>query len=210
MTWMLTATGKAFSLGRPHAGDVTITDISHHLALINRFNGATRRPYSVAEHSLFVAEIAEREFALRDPFAVMAALMHDAHEAYLGDIIAPAKAHIACDVFESSLARIVQDRYGLRVATAAHRDVIRRADLIALATERRDLMPSHPEPWPVLRDVRPVEWIHLDDRDGRNWTDWRSAFAERFHALNLARAHVMASGRGNTKATAEYLGLDEC
>lgn len=89
MTWMLTAGGRAFDLGRPRADDITVTDIAHHLALINRFNGATLRPYSVAEHSLFVAEIAERELGLRDPFGLMAALLHDAHEAYLGDMTYP-------------------------------------------------------------------------------------------------------------------------
>lgn len=210
MTWMLTASGRAFDLGRPRAEDITVTDIAHHLALINRFNGATLRPYSVAEHSLFVAEIAERELGLRDPFGVLAALLHDAHEAYLGDIIQPVRAHVQCSVLEHSLERAVRERYGLVTAAAAYRDAIRRADLIALATERRDLMPPHAGTWEILRDVQPVEWIDLDDRDGMDWTDWRSAFSARFAELNMARVELMRAGGADGARAAQWLGADAC
>lgn len=58
--------------------DICIEDIAHHLACINRFNGAAKYPISVAQHSVWVAR-------LSGPFG-MEGLLHDAAEAYLGDI----------------------------------------------------------------------------------------------------------------------------
>jgi hypothetical protein len=193
MTWMLTATGTAFELGRPRKDAVQLDDIAHHLALINRFNGATPRPYSVAEHSLLVAEIFERQLGMTNPVARLAALLHDAHEAYLGDLISPVKGHLGQEsrVLEASLERAVQERYGLRTAAAAYRQQIRDADLIALATERRDLMPPHPGHWPVLDGIEPVEWINLNDQAQFTWQDWRRTFTDLFNELNYARAVQM-------------------
>jgi hypothetical protein len=195
MTWMLTATATAFELGRPRAGDVKLDDIAHHLSLINRFNGATSRPYSVAEHSLLVAEIFERHLGMHNPVARMAALMHDAHEAYLGDLISPVKRHLGeeCRVLEASLERAVQERYGLRTAAAAYRQQIRDADLIALATERRDLMPPTHRPWAALDGIEPVEWINLNDQAQFTWQDWRRTFTDLFNELNFARALQMGA-----------------
>lgn len=59
--------------------DVRIEDIAHHLALINRFNGGTPKPISVAQHSVLVSRLLPDEHAL-------AGLLHDASEAYLGDV----------------------------------------------------------------------------------------------------------------------------
>jgi 5'-deoxynucleotidase YfbR-like HD superfamily hydrolase len=193
MTWMLTATGTAFELGRPRADDVQLADIAHQLALINRFNGATTRPYSVAEHSLLVAEIFERHLGMNNPVARLAALMHDAHECYLGDITTPVKRHLGsgCQVLEASLERAVQDRYGLRTAAAAYRQQIRDADLIARATERRDLMPPTHRHWPELDGIEPVEWINLNDQAKFTWQDWRRTFTDLFNELNFARALQM-------------------
>lgn len=193
MTWMLTATATAFELGRPRAGEVQLADIAHQLALINRFNGATTRPYSVAEHSLLVAEIFERQLGMANPAARLAALMHDAHECYLGDITSPVKRHLGeeCRVLEASLERAVQERYGLRTAAAAYRRQIRDADLIALATERRDLMPPHPGHWPGLDGVEPADWVNLNDQARFTWQDWRQTFTELFNELNYARALSM-------------------
>lgn len=58
--------------------DIDIRDIAHALACINRFNGHARQPISVAQHSVFVSELC--------PSARLQALLHDASEAYLGDV----------------------------------------------------------------------------------------------------------------------------
>jgi hypothetical protein len=201
MTWSLTFSASRFDLGRPKADDVNLTDISHHLSVINRFSGATIRPYSVAEHSLLVADIAELE--LRLPRAgVLAALMHDAHEAYLGDITWPVKQMLGerLQVLEASLERAVQMRYGLRTWAHTYREQIRSADRRALATERRDLMPAHEDPWSVLIGIEPVSWVDLtsSERCDRTWQEWRTAFVDRFAELNFGRVteHVERHGAG--------------
>ena len=75
MTWMLTATGATVDLRWMAAEDISILDIAHHLAQINRYTGACSRPYSVAEHSLLVCEIMERELGVSSPHALLAGLM---------------------------------------------------------------------------------------------------------------------------------------
>jgi len=97
MSWMITASGAEYHFtgykactenGRP----VRIEDIAHQLSMINRFCGATKRPYSVAEHSLFVSELLQRDG--RSAIAQLAGLMHDAHETYTNDVSSPAKEAI--------------------------------------------------------------------------------------------------------------------
>lgn len=205
MTWMITATGREYhysgamahtDVGRP----VHIDDIAHQLALINRFHGATSRPYSVAEHSLLVADIARREGAT--PIAQLAALMHDAHEAYTQDLASPAKAAVNLGgmghtapwaAFEHEHAGEVMCAFGLLTAAQAHRHDIRRWDLIALATERRDLTawdPARHQPWAVLGDgtpqaVQPLADVDLINRDrcSNAWFDWSTLFANTYHAM---------------------------
>jgi len=73
--------------------DINIKEISHNIARICRFAGGVNRVnfYSVAEHSVIVARAAQEIFPFASPSVYMAALLHDAHEAYIGDIILPVK-----------------------------------------------------------------------------------------------------------------------
>ena len=83
--YMHTYTGKKYFPCDPRPEEVCIEDIAHHLSLQNRFAGATTRGISVAEHSLFCSYIPD------DPRDQLDALMHDAAEAYLQDMIRPLK-----------------------------------------------------------------------------------------------------------------------
>lgn len=211
MSWMITASGREYHFtgamaatdaGRP----VGLQDIAHQLALINRFHGATHRPYSVAEHSLLVAEIGRRAGAA--PIAQLAALMHDAHETYTNDLASPAKRAVnlegmtfhgsraAWSSFEREHANAVMRAFGLVTAYQAHRADIQRWDLIAMATERRDLTAWNAErhaPWAVLRDgqadaIEPADWIDLNhyEHADQPWQYWRDAFVVAFAALKTA------------------------
>jgi uncharacterized protein len=197
MNWMLTAHGRPFNLGSPRADEIWLEDIAHQLAMINRFNGATTRPYSVAEHCILVSQILETELGVTDPHAQLAALMHDAHEIYFGDVISPVKHYMGegAQVLEWSLMAKVQERYGLKTANRAHHDEIRRADLIALATERRDLMHPLAPPFPVLAGIDPVGWADLTSpsRATQTWQQWRAAFTARFTELNTRRAQLIGA-----------------
>jgi len=186
MTWMLTATGTTVDLRNPQAATISTLDIAHSLALTNRFTGHTLRPYSVAEHSLLVEEIMSREFGPMPPAALLAALVHDAHEAYLGDISTPLKQALpswALEDVESRLWMAVQHHFHTRAASRDYASIIKRCDLMALAMERRDLLPPGGAPWPLLEGVEACTWVTLQQRAGMDWTDWRQAFIDRVASL---------------------------
>jgi hypothetical protein len=74
-----TFTGKRLNLNSVRPDDIDIRDIAHHLAQINRFNGSAREPVSVAQHSVYVSYLVPDKDRLQG-------LLHDASEAYLGDV----------------------------------------------------------------------------------------------------------------------------
>jgi len=90
MSFMQTYTGRRIVLERFSEADVVPLDIAHALANKCRFNGHTSSFYSVAEHSVHVATVVKREW----PENAKAALLHDAAEAYTGDIIRPIKGDV--------------------------------------------------------------------------------------------------------------------
>lgn len=88
--YMETVSGRRFDPMSMGVDDIDIKDIAHALALQNRYNGHTAGPISVARHSLWVAgEVAV--LTMNDTESMFIGLMHDASEAYLGDIIRPLK-----------------------------------------------------------------------------------------------------------------------
>lgn len=192
--WMLTASGGEYHLTGAQVllpGNAPrIDDIAHALATINRFNGHTTRPYSVAEHSLLVADIAASRGASRA--VQLACLLHDAHEAYVGDMHSPAKwaLGVAWIGFEAPHLANVRAALGIKTISAAARAEIKRCDLIALATERRDLTRFDPAahlPWPILdtpgAEVLPSTEYNLKAtaRATMEWKEWRDAFLA-YHA----------------------------
>lgn len=190
MTWMLTAGGRMMDLRYPRHTEVHIEDVAHHLAQINRYTGAARRPYSVAEHSLLVVEICDRLMPRMDAPALLAALLHDGHEAYTNDLSTPAKREVeGWPQFEHRMERTVRSAFALHSAAFDHRDAIKAADLIALATERAQLLPHHPMQWEVLMHVQPVNWVDLmaPERLAMTWSDWAAQFSDRFAELDFAR-----------------------
>src|SRR5262245_19776822 len=90
--WIHTADNKRFSLTDPQPDQISIRTIAKALSQINRFTGHTRWPYSVAQHSVLVLRLFEdlHPFAMRSK--KVAALFHDAAEAYCGDIASPLKS----------------------------------------------------------------------------------------------------------------------
>lgn len=205
---MLTATGREHFLGGPCAaiGNAPeLEDIAHHLAQINRFTGAASRPYSVAEHSMLVERIGAERGA--SPILRLALLMHDAHEAYTNDLASPSKhaVGIAWTAFESVHAANVRHHFGLRTTFASRRAEIKACDLIALATERRDLTawrPGDHRPWPVLdqpgAEILPHQ-ARLDPNEPPfSWRMMRDMFISRYLAL---RALVDATNTAQKVAT---------
>jgi hypothetical protein len=105
--WMQTATGKAFWPLDPRPEEVDIVDIASALSKICRYGGHCERFYSVAEHSVHVAYAVAPQLRLK-------ALLHDAPEAYLGDVIRPLKRFlINYDKYEQRVADAIATHFGL-------------------------------------------------------------------------------------------------
>lgn len=140
--WIQTYTGKRFCLDpidQPVPDEIDIEDIAHALAHLCRWTGHTRGFYSVAQHSVLVSEIVP-------PSLVLEGLLHDAAEAYLGDVSRPLKALVPeYRALEARLEHAIAVRFGLRFPWP---DAVKEADARVLITERRDL----------LRNTKETEW----------------------------------------------------
>lgn len=179
MSFLITASGRRYEFANPGA-NVHLPDIAHHLARQARFCGATKRPYSVAEHSVLVSEIAEVELGL-PPIVCLAALLHDAHEAYFSDVPTPIKDLVpGLRDEEDRIQAGVLQALNVFESYTRYYNAIKRCDLIALATERRDLMVEDGSHWPCLTGIEPYAHARLDQREGMDWDDWRQDFIDRF------------------------------
>jgi 5'-deoxynucleotidase YfbR-like HD superfamily hydrolase len=144
MSWILTNSGRQLNLLNPTAAMVTPHDIAHALSQLCRFNGHTRTHYSVAQHSMIVCNLVPK----RDQ---LPALLHDATEAYLGDMTRPLKALLPeYREIEQRVWYAICERFNIDPILP---ESVIRADLVVLATERRDLMPFHPDNWDCLKGV---------------------------------------------------------
>jgi len=115
--WQRMLSGRRLDLLDPTPVDIEIEDIAHGLAFVARWNGQTRGdwPYSVAEHSLLVEEIAGRAQPRWGSKWRLAALLHDAPEYVIGDMISPVKSAVGPGYGELDLrlTAAVHLRFGL-------------------------------------------------------------------------------------------------
>jgi 5'-deoxynucleotidase YfbR-like HD superfamily hydrolase len=115
--WQRMISGRRLDLLDPSPFDVEIEDIAHGLARVARWNGQTHgdHAFSVAEHSVVVLEIIDRLYPGLDPRWRLAALLHDAAEYVIGDMISPFKAALGVDyrAFEDRLETAIHLRFGL-------------------------------------------------------------------------------------------------
>ena len=128
--------GRRLDLLDPTPVDIEIEDIAHGLAFVARWNGQTLGdwPYSVAEHSLLVETLYARLEPKSEPKWRLAALLHDAPEYVIGDMISPVKATVGPGYGEmdARLAVAVHVRFGLpAVIPAKVKKTIKRADRIS-------------------------------------------------------------------------------
>jgi hypothetical protein len=127
--------GRRLDLLDPSPLDVEIEDIAHGLARVARWNGQTlgAHAFSVAQHSLVVEDICRKLAPEWDKKRRLMALLHDAPEYVIGDMISPFKAALGLDykAFEAKLESAIHLRFGLLAhAPAAVKGVIKRADII--------------------------------------------------------------------------------
>lgn len=134
--WQRMLSGRRLDLLDPTPMDIEVEDIAHGLAFVARWNGQTigDYAYSVAEHSLLVEQI----YALNQPKAPakwrLAALLHDAPEYVIGDMISPVKAAVGPDygVLDDRLTAAIHIRFGLPAALPVTvKKQIKKADKIS-------------------------------------------------------------------------------
>ncbi len=136
--WFQTYTGKRFWPYDPRASEVDVVDVVRSLSMQCRFNGHCAEFYSVAQHSVLVESIVDYLCGnLRQRYA---ALLHDAAEAYTGDMIRPLKLGMPeFRAMERGVEAAVEEHFHIEL-TAADRELIKTADVLALFVERRDLL----------------------------------------------------------------------
>ena len=130
--WITTYSGGRFHVLDPRAREVRIEDIAHALSLQCRFTGHVNKFYSVAQHSVLVSRHCPPEHALWG-------LLHDASEAYIGDMSAPLKHTPEMSRYRTTEKRIlavITERVRL---AAAEPPAVKEADRRMLLTEARDL-----------------------------------------------------------------------
>ncbi|MBR7619547.1 HD family hydrolase [Phenylobacterium sp. 20VBR1] len=131
--WQRMLSGRRLDLLDPSPMDIEIEDIAHGLARVARWNGQTigEHAFSVAQHSVVVEEICVHIQPDLEPRWRLAALLHDASEYVIGDMISPFKAALGYDykLFEERLEHAIHTRFGLPAKVpAAVKKLIKRAD----------------------------------------------------------------------------------
>ncbi len=134
--WQRMLSGRRLDLLDPTPMDIEIEDIAHGLAFVARWNGQTigDHPFSVAEHSLLVEEIHSRLNPRAEPRWRLAALLHDAPEYVIGDMISPVKAAVGpgYGALDERLSAAIHIRFGLPAKLpAAVKRRIKKADRIS-------------------------------------------------------------------------------
>jgi len=184
--WQRMLSGRRLDLLDPSPLDIEISDIAHGLARVARWNGQTvgEHAFSVAQHSLLVERICgdlAPGWAWRYR---LAALLHDAPEYVIGDMISPFKAALGLDyrAFEHKLEAAIHLRFGLPATMpAAVKAIIKRADIICAYFEAVELAGFTPDeakgffgapPKGKVYDVTPLPTAEV-----------QAAFLARFEAL---------------------------
>lgn len=105
---------------KPETFEPNIEDVIRALPKINRFNGQTLFPYSVAQHSIVCVEVAQAQHDIFDEGLLLCVLLHDAGEAYIGDIVRPIKHRLngeLKEIEESILYRLLTGLGQISLAT---------------------------------------------------------------------------------------------
>jgi 5'-deoxynucleotidase YfbR-like HD superfamily hydrolase len=199
-TWFQTYSGVKFDPRNVRPKDIVIEDIAHALSMICRFGGHTEPFYSVASHCNRCAEVVFSGCqAAGDPLGgvkALQALLHDASEAYLCDIVKPVKVLIPeYSEWEDSIWCVISKKFGVPEELFTE---VRLADFTALATEKRDLVPDGPE-WTCLRHA--ATWVDTTQPEWPGVAEER--FLRNFRDLN---SHIKCQNQSQVKTSKRSLG----
>lgn len=193
--WQRMLSGRRLDLLDPSPLDIEISDIAHGLARVARWNGQTRgeHAFSVAQHSLLVEALFCDLVPAASPDARLAALLHDAPEYVIGDMISPFKSVMGGSYkdCELRLQRAIHLRFSLPPEPAAAlRKEIKRADQIAAYFEATLLAGfSTAEATEFFGRPRGFNADRFDFTP-RSVTSAQNAFLKRFSAIEKSRHQV--------------------
>lgn len=189
--WLGTSSGIWVDLSAPQTSDIDIEDIAWSLSNIMRFNGHLSTQISVARHSLEVSRLVPAELQL-------AALLHDAHETYVGDVVRPVKRYLETrgvnlDDYEGFWQNLIWLKYKCVPVNKEQRQLINDADDLQMAREITSLAPEGP-----FRDYgrvllnkhaahKMVKLLELELCDANPRRDYAS-FKKRFFELDGGKA----------------------
>lgn len=166
--------GCYFDLSDPCEDQFMLEDIAGGLSKICRFGGQIECFYSVAEHAYWCATQASHDGL--PEFVVATILLHDAAEAFVGDVVKPLKIMLAdFSAIEDRVERVIERKFGVDFRT--HKDSIRKIDHEMLIAERRAMFSADDVQWPGESTARR---LNID------FQKWSPSQAER-HFLRMAR-----------------------
>lgn len=168
---VMTRSGRYVSLTNPVSEGFCIEDIAHSLANICRFSGHVSSFYSVAQHCVLASHLVSQDTQL-------SVLLHDSQEAYLGYVMSPLKDLLPdYHKIELKMAEAIFKKFGINWPQPS---AVEKADLIMLATERRDLMVKDDNiEWAIIAGVQPARFRIIPQTPERA----KRSFLERFYSL---------------------------
>ncbi|MEO1329677.1 MAG: hydrolase [Pseudomonadota bacterium] len=204
--WQRMLSGKRLNLEEPLWTDVEIEDIAHGLSRVARWNGQTIGDwaFSVAQHSLVVERLCVASAPAADARLRLLALLHDAPEYVIGDLISPFKALMGegYKATENRILDAVLTRFGLAgAATRSAMKAIKRADQASAYLEAVELAGFEAEI--AARYFKPQPWaLHAFETGAVSLEPMRpeeakSAFLTRFHELAAAATAAQPRRRAN-------------
>lgn len=157
MSWMQTYSGKAVRLDEPHPDSILLEDIAWSLSGQQRYAAHCRESYSVAQHSVLIARYLYE--TTKDPLIAMAGLLHDGHEAYMGDLPTPVLAVLPLDTrqalkelklrLDAAICASLCHKHQHALVGMMRSALVRDADTRILLDERMALHALPPIPWDI-------------------------------------------------------------
>ena len=186
--WQRMLSGRRLDLLDPTPMDIEIEDIAHGLSFVARWNGQTHGdfPYSVAEHSLLVERLFTRLYPKSTAKDRLAALLHDAPEYVIGDMISPVKAAVGLgyEALDQRLTAAIHIRFGLPAKLpAALKKRIKAADTISAWMEATQIAGFDEDEAKKLFKSPPQDIIEGLDITLRAPKDARQDYIDLVHVL---------------------------